>query len=123
MQEFRKFPKKPESVPRPHAYEFGTFTLNPLKRIVLSGHEPIPLTPKCFDILLALLEHRDEVLVKEELMELVWPDTAVEEGNLNRHVSTIRKALGESPNDHRFIVTVPGRGYRFGPAVESFTDR
>ncbi len=113
MQEFRKFPKKPESVPRPHAYEFGTFTLNPLKRIVLSGHEPIPLTPKCFDILLALLEHRDEVLVKEELMELVWPDTAVEEGNLNRHVSTIRKALGESPNDHRFIVTVPGRGYRF----------
>ena len=113
MQEFRKFPKKAESAPRTPSFEFGVFTLNPLKRIVLREHEPVPLTPKCFDILLVLLEHRDEVVVKEELMELIWPDTAVEEGNLNRHVSTIRKVLGESPNDHRYIVTVPGRGYRF----------
>ena len=118
MQDFGKFPKKAESAPRTPSYEFGTFTLNPLKRIVLNGHEPIPLTSKCFDILLVLLEHRDEVVVKEELMELVWPDTAVEEGNLNRHVSTIRKLLGESPHDHRYIVTVPGRGYRFVAEVK-----
>jgi len=94
-------------------YEFGPFCLNPLKRIVLRDGEPLPLTPKCFDILLALVEHPGEVLVKEELMESVWPDTVVEEGNLNRNISTLRKALGESPNDHRYIVTVPGRGYRF----------
>jgi eukaryotic-like serine/threonine-protein kinase len=113
MQESRKIPKKPENAPRTRLYEFGPFSLNPLKRIVLCGNEPVPLTPKCFDILLVLVEHSDEVLVKEELMERVWPDTAVEEGNLNRHISTLRKLLGESPNDHRYIVTVPGRGYRF----------
>lgn len=113
MQDFRKFPKKPESAPRPRLFEFGPFRLNPQKRIVLRDNEPIPLTPKCFDLLLALVEHSGEVLVKEELMDTVWQGTAVEEGNLNRHISTLRKVLGESPNDHRFIVTVPGRGYRF----------
>jgi len=113
MQESRKIPKKAENAPRTRLFEFDPFTLNPLKRIVLHGNEPVPMTPKCFDILLALVERNGEVLVKEELMERVWPDTAVEEGNLNRHISTLRKVLGESPNDHRYIVTVPGRGYRF----------
>jgi eukaryotic-like serine/threonine-protein kinase len=113
MQEFRKFPKKPENAPHTRLLEFGPFRLNPQKRIVLRDNEPIPLTPKCFDLLLALVEHSGAVLVKEELMDTVWQGTAVEEGNLNRHISTLRKVLGESPNDHRFIVTVPGRGYRF----------
>jgi len=113
MQGFGKFPKKSESPRYPGLYEFGPFCLNSLKRIVLRDGEPLPLTPKCFDILLALVEHAGEVLVKEELMESVWPDTVVEEGNLNRNISTLRKVLGESPNDHRYIVTVPGRGYRF----------
>src|SRR5712692_8048976 len=113
MQEFGKFPKKSERPRYMGLYEFGPFCLNPLKRIVLRDGEPLPLTPKCFDILLALVEHPGEVLVKEELMESIWPDTVVEEGNLNRNISTLRKALGESPNDHRYIVTVPGRGYRF----------
>lgn len=113
MQEFRKFPKKPESAPRARLFEFGPFRLNPQKRIVLRDSEPIPLTPKCFELLLALVDHSGEVLAKEELMDAVWQGTVVEEGNLNRHISTLRKALGESPNDHRFIVTVPGCGYRF----------
>jgi eukaryotic-like serine/threonine-protein kinase len=113
MQDFGKSPKETESSRVARLYEFGPFCLNPLKRIVLLDGEPLPLTPKCFDILLVLVEHAGEVLVKEELMELVWPDTVVEEGNLNRNISTLRKALGESPNDHRYIVTVPGRGYRF----------
>jgi len=113
MQEFRKIPKKTESPHCTELYEFEAFSLNPLKRIVLRDGEPLPLTPKCFDILLALVEHAGEVLVKEELIESVWPDTVVEEGNLNRNISTLRKILGESPNDHRYIVTVPGRGYRF----------
>jgi DNA-binding winged helix-turn-helix (wHTH) protein/tetratricopeptide (TPR) repeat protein len=113
MQESRKFPKKAENAAHDCVYEFGDFTLNPQKRIVLRGKEVIPLTPKCFEILLALVEHPGEVLVKEELMQAVWQETVVEEGNLNRHISSLRKALGESPNDHRFIVTVPGRGYQF----------
>jgi len=113
MPEFGKFPKKTKAPHQRRLYEFGPFQLNPLKRIVLRDGAPLPLSPKCFDILLALVERAGEVLVKEELMENVWPDTVVEEGNLNRNVSTLRKALGESPNDHRYIVTVPGRGYRF----------
>src|ERR1700747_2667734 len=113
MQESRKFPKKAEGAAHACSYQFGPFSLNPQKRIVLRDHEPIALTPKCFDILSALVERAGEVLVKEELMEAVWQDTVVEEGNLNRHISTLRKALGESPNDHRYIVTVPGRGYQF----------
>jgi eukaryotic-like serine/threonine-protein kinase len=113
MQGFGKIPKKAESPPRVHLYEFGPFALNPLKRIALRNGEPLALTPKCFDILLMFVERPGEVLVKEELLESIWPDTVVEEGNLNRNISTIRKVLGESPNDHRYIVTVPGRGYRF----------
>jgi DNA-binding winged helix-turn-helix (wHTH) protein/tetratricopeptide (TPR) repeat protein len=122
MQDFGKFPKKVEKATRGLLYEFGNFRLNPQKRIVLREGELLPLTPKCFDLLLVLVERRNEVLVKEELMDLVWQDTAVEEGNLNRHVSTLRKVLGESPNDHRYIVTVPGRGYRFVAEVREVLD-
>jgi DNA-binding winged helix-turn-helix (wHTH) protein/Flp pilus assembly protein TadD len=118
MQEFREFPKKAERTPRARLYQFGPFVLNPRKRIVLRDNQLVPLTPKCFDILLVLVENRGEVMVKDELMDSVWQDTVVEEGNLNRNISTLRKALGESPNDHRYIVTVPGRGYRFVAEVQ-----
>lgn len=113
MQEFGKIPKNPEKRYLKHIYEFGPFRLNPQKRILLRQGELVALTPKAFEILLALVESRGEVLVKEELMQDIWPDTIVEEGNLNRNISTLRKVLGESPNDHRYIVTVPGRGYQF----------
>jgi len=113
MEKLRKFPKIPESIPQRCFYAFGPFHLDPVKRLLLRGAEPLPLSPKDFDLLLALVQHHGEVLVKEELMDRVWPDTVVEEGNLNRHISTLRKTLGESPNEHEYIVTVPGRGYRF----------
>ena len=113
MQEFGKFPKRAEGKPPKHIFEFGPFVLNSRKRILLRDGEPVSLTPKALEILLLLVENHGEVLVKEELMETIWPDTVVEEGNLNRNISTLRKALGESPNDHQFIVTIPGRGYRF----------
>jgi DNA-binding winged helix-turn-helix (wHTH) protein/tetratricopeptide (TPR) repeat protein len=122
MQDFGKFPKKSENTSRAPRYEFGPFCLNPQKRIVLREGELLPLTPKCFDLLLVLVERHNEVMVKEELMESVWQDTVVEEGNLNRHISTLRKALGESPNDHRYIVTVPGRGYEFVAEVREVLD-
>lgn len=113
MQEFGKIPKNPEKRYAKHSYEFGPFRLNPQKRILLRDGEVVALTPKALEILLALVENHGEVLVKEELMQDIWPDTIVEEGNLNRNISTLRKVLGESPNDHRYIVTVPGRGYQF----------
>lgn len=73
----------------------------------------VPLTPRVFETLLYLVEHHDTVLDKERLMEAVWPDSIVEENNLTQNISTLRRVFGETPGSHHYIVTVPGRGYRF----------
>lgn len=94
-------------------YEFGLFRLDPLKRVLLHGAEPVPLTPKAFSTLLALVERHGEVVEKDKLIDLVWPDTFITEATLTQNIFRLRKALGEGAGDHRFIVTVPGRGYSF----------
>lgn len=83
------------------------------KRLLLRGGAPVPLTPKVFDTLLHLVQHQGEVVEKEELMRALWPDTIVEENNLSQNISTLRRVLGQGQADSRFILTVPGRGYRF----------
>ena len=99
-------------------YEFGPFRVDPEKEILLRVGEPVPLTPKTFQILLVLVRHSQEVVTKDDLMKAVWPDTFVEEANLSRNIFMLRKALGETPQDHRYIVTVPGRGYRLAEDVQ-----
>ena len=99
------------------SYEFGPFSVDAGKRLLLRNGEPVPLAPKVFETLLALIENRERVLTKDELLKQVWGDTNVEEGGLTRNVSILRKALGEKPDDHQYIVTVPARGYRFVAAV------
>ncbi|HEY5445699.1 MAG TPA: winged helix-turn-helix domain-containing protein, partial [Pyrinomonadaceae bacterium] len=94
-------------------YDFGRFRLNTAERILLREGEPVPLTPKVFDILITLVENRGQVVGKDDLMKKVWPTTFVEEGNLTQNVSLLRKALGESAGGAQFIETVPRRGYRF----------
>src|SRR3954447_9931839 len=94
-------------------YEFGSFRLDPLKRVLLCDEEPVPLTPKAFSTLLALVERQGEVVEKDTLIEQVWPDTFITEATLTQNIFRLRKALGEGASDHRFIVTVPGRGYSF----------
>lgn len=96
-----------------YLYEFDGFRVDPVRRRLLRGGEAVPLTPKAFSILLVLLEKRGEVMEKDDLIERVWPDTHVSEANLTQNVSSLRKALGERANDHRYVVTVPGRGYSF----------
>lgn len=96
-----------------NSYEFGRFRLKSEDRVLLRGDELVPLTPKAFDILLALLENDGRIVNKDDLMKRVWPNTFVEEGNLTQNVSLLRKALGESANGPQFIETVPRRGYRF----------
>src|ERR1700728_1369279 len=103
-------------------YEFGPFRVNPEKEILLRAGEPIQLTPKTFQILLVLVRHGNELVTKEDLMKTVWPDTFVEEANLSRNIFMLRKALGERPQDHRYVVTVPGRGYRFAEEVQLAPD-
>ena len=95
------------------SYEFGRFRLNVAEHVLLRESELVPLTPKVFDILLALVENSGQVVSKEDLMKRVWPNTFVEEGNLTQNISLLRKALGESPGGVQFIETVPRRGYRF----------
>jgi DNA-binding winged helix-turn-helix (wHTH) protein len=98
-------------------YESGPYHVDGAKRLLLRDGEVVPLTPKCFEILLALVEKSREILDKEGLMNRVWPDSFVEEGNLTYNISVLRKALGEKANEHLYIVTVPGRGYQFVASV------
>ena len=97
-----------------HTYEFGEFQLDTGKRLLrrLDG-TPVPLTPRVFETLLYMVEHHDAVLDKERIMEAVWPDSIVEENNLAQAISKLRQVFGETPGSHSYIVTVPGRGYRF----------
>jgi DNA-binding winged helix-turn-helix (wHTH) protein/TolB-like protein/Flp pilus assembly protein TadD len=101
-------------------YEFDDFRIDAVRRHLLRMGEFVHLPPKVFDTLLTLIEHRGRVLDKDELMEAVWSDTIVEENNLTQNISAIRKALGESRGEHRYVVTVPGRGYRFVADVREF---
>jgi DNA-binding winged helix-turn-helix (wHTH) protein/TolB-like protein/Tfp pilus assembly protein PilF len=107
-------------MPTKRFYQFGLFRIDAEKRVLLREGEAVPLKPKAFDVLLVLVQRHGEVLEKDGLMEMLWPDSDVEESNLPQHISALRKALGESPNDRRYIVTVPGRGYRFAAEVEEF---
>ena len=94
-------------------YEFGPFRLDRVKRLLWRDGEVVSLSPKAFDTLLALIEKRGELLDKDTLMQTLWPDSFVEEANLTVKISQLRRALGELPHEHQYIVTVPGRGYRF----------
>ena len=98
-------------------YEFGPFSLDPRERILWRDGRPLPATPKVFDTLLFMVRNQGRVLTKDELLQEIWPGTFVEEVNLAVNISTLRKLLGENPQDGRYIVTVSGRGYRFVAAV------
>ncbi|MBV9959739.1 MAG: winged helix-turn-helix domain-containing protein [Acidobacteria bacterium] len=100
------------------AYEFGSFRVDARRHLLLREGEVIQLAPKVFETLLMLVRSNGRVLKKSELMEAIWPDTFVEESNLAQHIFLLRKILGEEKNEHRYIVTVPGVGYRFVAAVK-----
>jgi DNA-binding winged helix-turn-helix (wHTH) protein len=96
-----------------YLYEFGPFRLDVAERLLSRDGEAVPLSPKAFDMLLALVERQGRLLEKTELMKLVWPDTYVEEANLSYTISLIRKALGGDAEPQQYIETVPKHGYRF----------
>jgi Tol biopolymer transport system component/DNA-binding winged helix-turn-helix (wHTH) protein len=108
-----------------HLYEFGPFRLDPVKRRLLREGEPVQLTPKAFDTLLALVQQSGRTVEKDDLMRRVWPGAVVEENNLNQNITALRKCLGDTRQASRYIATIPGLGYRFvaevktAPAVES----
>ena len=103
-----------------HIYEFGPFRLDAAERLLSRDGEVVPLQPKVFDLLLALVERPGRLLEKDELMKAVWPDTIVEEVNLANNISILRKTLSE--NGERFIETAPKRGYRFVASVREIVE-
>ena len=111
------------STNRRHFYDFGSFRVDELERVLLRGEDVIPLTPKAFEILLVLVESSGHVLTKEQLMKRVWPDSFVEEANLSHNIYKLREALGEGRDGEKFIETLPRRGYRFVAKVTEMDDQ
>lgn len=113
-----KFPKAVSSKPVARFYEFGPFRLDLARRVLLRSGEIVPLAPRLFETLEVLVENRGRLIDKDELMAKLWPDTIVEEANLTVNVSALRRALGDSVGEHKYILTVPARGYRFVAEVK-----
>jgi len=104
-------------------YEFGKFRCDPREHLLLREGKPVSVSPKSFEILVALIQNNGRLLTKDELMQQVWPDSFVEEANLTVNISALRKVLGETPGGQRYIETVPKRGYRFvAPVTEHQND-
>src|SRR5579859_117438 len=99
-------------------YRFGQFELNARRRTLSRAGSPIPLTPKAFDVLLFLVQNPNRLITKEELLQAVWRDTFVEDGNLTQYISHLRKALGDNAEDTRLIVTIARKGYQFTAEVD-----
>jgi TolB-like protein/DNA-binding winged helix-turn-helix (wHTH) protein/Flp pilus assembly protein TadD len=95
-------------------YEFGEFRLDAGQRLLTlkADGRALPLVSRAFDTLLYLVEHAGELIAKDVLLKAIWPDTVVEENNLNQSIAAIRKALGERAGEHKYIVTIPGRGFK-----------
>lgn len=102
-------------------WEFAGFKVMTGMRQLIADGIPVPLTSKAFDTLVVLIENRDRVVTKDELLTAVWPDVEVEEGNLTQQIFLLRKALGESAQQPRHIVTIPGHGYRFTARVTAIS--
>src|ERR1700739_692060 len=100
-------------------YCFGSFVLDPGERVLLQDGRPVSLPPKAIETLLALVEKHGHVLDKSELLQRVWPGIFVEEATLAQNIFTLRKALDDYPHGHKYIETVPKRGYRFVAPVKT----
>jgi len=96
---------------------FGPFLIDVSERVLQRDGQPVPLTPKAFDLLAALLERPGRLVSKDELLQKVWPDTFVEESNLAYNVFALRKALGDTAENSHYIETVPKKGYRLTATV------
>lgn len=100
-----------------YLYRFGQFALDARKRMLYRGDSPVVLTPKAFDVLLFLVQNPNRLVTKEELLQAVWGNVFVEEGNLTQYISHLRKALDDTTEDSRLIVTIARRGYQLTPRV------
>jgi len=112
-------PSKDRELSLPHGslYTFGQFVLNTRKRTLARADSPVLLTPKAFDVLTFLVQNPNRLVTNDELLQAVWGDTFVEEGNLTQYISHLRKALGDNSEDTRLIITIARKGYQFSANV------
>jgi Tol biopolymer transport system component/DNA-binding winged helix-turn-helix (wHTH) protein len=108
------------SNPTTRFFEFGSFKIDTVERVLLRNDQPVILTQKVFDLLLLLVRNGGHIVGKQDLMREIWPDTFVEEGSLTQNISVLRKALAD--DGHQYIQTVPRRGYRFVGKVNELVD-
>ena len=94
-----------------HLYGFGPFQLDVVEKVLFREGQPVPLTPRVYEVLMLLVQNGDHVVTKEDLMLEVWRDSFVEDGNLTQSISVLRKTLGEKPGAPQYIETIPRRGY------------
>lgn len=92
---------------------FGKFRLSRVRQLLMDESGPIQLGSRAFDLLCVLVQRPGELIPKDELTALVWPDTVVEESSLRGHIAALRKALSDGKNGARFVINIPGRGYSF----------
>src|SRR5437660_4256558 len=100
-------------MPRNRVFLFDRYRLNEQERLLLRGTEAIALAPKLFDLLAELVRDPGHLIGKQDLIDRVWADVAVEEGSLTRGISSLRAVLGVDAKGREYIETVPKRGYRF----------
>src|SRR5579872_2983638 len=105
-----------------HLYSFGPFRLDANECLLILDGKPVPLAPKAFEALLILVENAGHLVDKDDLMKRLWPDTFVEEANVAKHVSLLRKILSEATNGREYIETIPKRGYRFVVEVKEVAE-
>lgn len=99
-------------------FEFSGYCLDPRRRLLFGPDaRPVPLSARAFDTLLYLVAHPNQLIDRQTLMAAVWPGLIVEDNNLNQSIAAVRRALEESAGEHRFVITVPGRGFQFVPPV------
>ena len=115
--------KEPIPKARKHFYSFGPFRLYVAERELFREAEPVALPPKALDTLFVLVSRHGHVVDKDELMKSLWPDTFVEEVNLSKQISELRRVLGHRPDGRPYIETIARRGYRFAiPVTESWEE-
>lgn len=103
-------------------YEFGSFRMLPSERLLLQDGKPVAMTPKVFDTLLVFVQNSEKLLSKDELIRIIWEGSIVEQSNLSQNIFVLRKILGENPHEHRYLVTLPTRGYLFVAKVRKLYD-
>jgi DNA-binding winged helix-turn-helix (wHTH) protein len=101
----------------PTEVSFGPFRLLPTQFLLLEGGKPVPLGSRALEILIVLLERPGELISKQDLMARVWPNVFVGPANLTVHISALRRTLRDARDGNRFIINIPGRGYKFVASV------